>query len=475
MPELPDGIPDTPFDRAYREGVSEALPIPMDAAEAPPEVAPRFAPAEAVALHGCLLTPDEAIERGYLVIEGGQIAEIRTTKPSGATIVETNGVITPGLIDLHGHPEFNVFAAWEPPKEYVNRYAWRGSTEYRDLVRNPANDLDDAGLKDEQLRYAEVRALVGGVTAIQGAGENADSSETLVRNVDRVIFGKHIARTAIDLPGEPTATDPDGFGMDTWENILEAIDTGETTRLYVHLAEGQSSNDRSREELDKLVRLKGLTPATNIIHGTALSEDQLGDVRDAGARLIWSPQSNLRLYAETTLADKALELKIPLALGADWLPSGSTCLLAEMKVARHWLARQGVDLGAKALVQMVTATAAEVAGLEDDLGQLKADRPADIAVFERRVEDPWECVASATPAEVSLVLVGGDVAFIREDWLADLGAEEHEEHLQRLWAWGKWMVLDTSYAVETGEAQPRLDAIRAALIATSPNIGPIFA
>ena len=124
---------------------------------------------------------------------------------------------------------------------------------------------------------------------------------------------------------------------------------------------------------------------------------------------------------------------------------------------------------------MVTATAAEVAGLEDDLGQLKADRPADIAVFERRVEDPWECVASATPAEVSLVLVGGDVAFIREDWLADLGAEEHEEHLQRLWAWGKWMVLDTSYAVETGEAQPRLDTIRAALIAAAPNIGPIFA
>ena len=250
-------------------------------------------------------------------------------------------MITPGLIDLHGHPEFNVFAAWEPPKEYVNRYAWRGSTEYQDLVRDPANDLDDAGLKDEQLRYAEVRALVGGVTAIQGAGENADSSETLVRNVDRVIFGKHIARTAIDLPGEPTATDPDGFGMESWENILEAIETGETTRLYVHLAEGQSNNDRSREELDKLVRLKGLTPATNIIHGTALSEDQLGDVRDAGARLIWSPQSNLRLYAETTLANKALELKIPLALGADWLPSGSTCLLAEMKVARHWLARPG--------------------------------------------------------------------------------------------------------------------------------------
>jgi 5-methylthioadenosine/S-adenosylhomocysteine deaminase len=390
-------------------------------------------------------------------------------------IIETDGVVTPGLIDLHGHPEFNVFAAWEPPKQYVNRYAWRGGAEYQTLVRDPANELGDAGLRKEQLRYAEVRALVGGVTAIQGAGESADSSEALVRNVDRVIFGKHIARTAIDLPGEPTATDPDGFGMDTWENILEDIESGTTTRLYVHLAEGQSSNDRSREELDKLVRLKGLTAATVVIHGTALSEDQLGDLKDAGAKLVWSPQSNLRLYAETTLADRALALDLPLALGADWLPSGSSSLLAEMKVARNWLADHGVDLGATALVQMVTETAAEIAGLEDDLGRLKADRPADVAVFERRFDDPWECVAHATPAEVSLVMIGGDVAYIREDWLAGLGAEEHEEHLERLLAWGKRMVLDTSYVVETGDAQPRLNTIRAGLIAAYPNIGPIFA
>jgi 5-methylthioadenosine/S-adenosylhomocysteine deaminase len=34
------------------------------------------------------------------------------------------------LIDLHGHPEFTVFAAWEPPKQFVNRYAWRDNPIY---------------------------------------------------------------------------------------------------------------------------------------------------------------------------------------------------------------------------------------------------------------------------------------------------------------------------------------------------------
>ena len=475
MPELPNGSPDTPFDRAYLEGVSDALAAP-EAAEGAPELAPRFAPAEAIALHGCLLTPDKSIERGYLVVEEGLIAEIRTTKPEGTKIIETDGVITPGLIDLHGHPEFNVFAAWEPPKHYLNRYAWRnGSEEYQLLVREPANALKEAKLVKEQLRYAEIRALVGGVTAIQGAGQSADTTEALVRNVDKAIFGKQVGRAAIDLPGEPTPTDPDGFGLESFNRILDAIEIGEVSSFYVHLAEGQAANELSRNELDKLVRLKGLTPATVIIHGTALTEDQLGDIRDAKAKLVWSPQSNLRLYGETTLADRALAMKLPLALGADWLPSGSTSLLAEMKVARHWLAGRGKDIGAEALVQMVTKTAATIAGLADRLGRLDAERPADLAVFERSHEDPWESVAQSTPAEVNLVMIGGDVAYIREDWLEGLGAEDHQDHLEPLWAWGKRMVLDTSYVAGREEAQPRLAEIRASLIAAYPNIGPVFA
>ena len=40
-------------------------------------------------------------------------------------------MILPGLLDLHGHPEFNVFAAWEPPQLFATRYLWRGSPIYQ--------------------------------------------------------------------------------------------------------------------------------------------------------------------------------------------------------------------------------------------------------------------------------------------------------------------------------------------------------
>ena len=97
-------------------------------------------------------------------------------------------------------------------------------------------------------------------------------------------------------------------GRPELESILAGIESGKVRAFYIHLAEGRSDNERSREELDTLVELGGLTERTVIIHGTALSEAQLGDVKDAGASLVWSPQSNLRLYGETTKAAEALRL-----------------------------------------------------------------------------------------------------------------------------------------------------------------------
>ncbi|HYN49864.1 MAG TPA: amidohydrolase family protein, partial [Thermoleophilaceae bacterium] len=349
------------FETAYSEGVTGEIEPPEAGGQ---ELLVRAAPAEAFALEGCVLTPERAIEKGYVVVGADRtISAVSESKPQGVPVHPTGGVICPGLIDLHGHPEFNIFAAWEPPREFVNRYAWRGSDLYKALVREPQNRLLSALAPKTQLRYAEIRALVGGVTAIQGTGGQATSyqDEALVRNVDKWIFGEQRARSMIDLPSGSR-------GRPELESILAGIDSGKVKAFYIHLAEGRSDNERSRKELDTLVALGGLTERTVIIHGTALSEDQLLDIKDAGAKLVWSPQSNLRLYGETTRAAEALRMGLPLGLGADWLPSGSTSLLAELKVARRSLQEQGLDPGARSLVEMVTSGAASIAGLEDKLG-----------------------------------------------------------------------------------------------------------
>ena len=258
--------------------------------------------------------------------------------------------------------------------------------------------------------------------------------------------------------------------MERYQRIRAQIDAGEVKALYVHLAEG--TDERSRAELGGLIEIGLLTPATVIIHGTALTDDQLEQVRDAGAKLVWSPQSNLRLYGQTTSAAHALSLGIPVELGADWLPSGSPSLLDELKVARRTLRIQGTQVSSQHLVSMVTKDAARIAALDDFIGSLEPGRKADILVLERRREDPWENVVEADPSWVELVTIGGNLIYGRPDWMEEFAVPGEAEHVL---AWAKPMVLDTSYSVAlTASPAPRLAGLRAELIDRYPQVGPIF-
>ena len=425
------------------------------------------------ALKGAVVTPDRVIENGWVEITGGTITRVGTAAPAaGVARLETEGVILPGLIDLHGHPEYNVFAAWEAPKLYPNRSRWRASREYDKVVKQPLALLkQEPSLEKTLSRYAEARALVTGTTAIQGAnGKFANVEESLVRNVDRRIFGQHKARSIIDLD-RTTAQD--------MATLREQIANGTVTALYIHLAEGV--DDGSRDEFATLKAAELLTPATVIIHGTALQPADLDEVAQAGAKLVWSPQSNLRLYGSTTAAGAAIQRGVTVGLGADWLPSGSPSLLAEIKVARQALIEEGRPATARQLVRMVTVDAARIAGLDDRLGRLKAGRPADVLVLERRHPDAWEAIAGAAPSSVELVVLGGDVAYGRAAWVRRLAGvtkatDPDPGHTERLVAWGRTVLVDTSYSVRTpASAPPRLADLRAELIARYPQVGPIFA
>lgn len=192
----------------------------------------------------------------------------------------------------------------------------------------------------------------------------------------------------------------------------------------MHLAEG--TDERSRREFVDLVNAGLLGPATVIIHGTALEEPELRQMADAGASLVWSPQSNLRLYGATTNVALALSLGIGVGLGADWLPSGSLSLLDEVQVAARVLRLQGSRVTAKRLVRMVTRDAACIAALDGYLGRIRPGVPADLVVLSRHHSDPWQSVVRSDRRSVELVVLGGDVAYGRREWAEDLAGPPNE-------------------------------------------------
>jgi hypothetical protein len=133
--------------------------------------------------------------------------------------------------------------------------------------------------------------------------------------------------------------------------------------------------------------------------------------------------------------------------------------------SRDWLADPGVEIPADAVAVHGISTERAVA----------EGRPADLLVLERRRQDPYENVLDADPSWVELVTIDGQLAYGRADWFAALAAPAADGGREPLLAWGKEMLLDTSSAAPAADVAPTLAQLRAALISSYPQVGPIFA
>src|SRR5215831_8544415 len=91
------------FDASYAAGI-----VSEDSRLSTGPAGPRGGPVEPFALHGCVLTPEAALDPGWVVVgPDGLIDSVGFREPDSVLRrLNTEGVILPGLIDLHGHPEF---------------------------------------------------------------------------------------------------------------------------------------------------------------------------------------------------------------------------------------------------------------------------------------------------------------------------------------------------------------------------------
>jgi 5-methylthioadenosine/S-adenosylhomocysteine deaminase len=136
-------------------------------------------------IKGTLVTPDQVID-GELVIEGDTITCVAAscTAPAGATrVTVTNAFILPGFVDAHNHVAYNVLPRWTPPKLYQNRGQWQGAQAYKDF-KKPYDMLKAKDLDCEMIKYGEVKALISGVTTIQGTSPGSQCIRTLIRNAE---------------------------------------------------------------------------------------------------------------------------------------------------------------------------------------------------------------------------------------------------------------------------------------------------
>ncbi len=353
------------------------------------------------------MVDDAAPFAGRVWIRDGRIVDVThgsKAKPgfSDAPVVDVgDAFVLPGFIDMHNHLAYNTLPLWSEPdrvEPWLHNKQWPDADTYTESVTEPAWVYAKA-VPEALLGYVQVREMAGGATAAQGWPTANRGYQIVMRNVDSEDVG-----TGTDLIFTSVATKK-GEALATRVRQMK----GGAGFIY-HCAEGRRRS-RVLSDFTELVADDGLLPTFIGIHCCAVDTDHWADwPPEAAGGVVWSPLSNMLLYAETTLIPDVQQQGVQVCLGSDWGPSGTRNLLGEMKVARLVSDKLDYRLSDRAIVEMVTSNPGSLLERcwQQPVGRLVQRALGDVTVIRGRGSgDPWKRIVSATERDVALVVIDG--------------------------------------------------------------------
>ncbi len=368
------------------------------------------------AVRGLVMTPDGPRTNWYVHVRDDDIIAVTSAAPPGVTATDTGGIIFPGLIDAHNHPSYNSF----PTLMFNNfpfghRDEWGGDAEYTDwknkrtALRGNAQ-VNDAN-KDTITKYGECLELMAGCIAIQG--QSNDEIEHSHPDVILYNIEEFPSRIWCDIfPWLSTATDRTNLSM--------KIAGGAVNATMIHLCEGPDATSLAQFATWRNWGMLNRTVA--IIHGTALGVTEFAQMAAAGAKLLWAPMSNMKLYGATANVKAAKDAGVLIGLSPDWTPSGCYNLLEELGYA--WHLNQTLYDNAftpREMCDMVTINNAICAGLSNRYGKIASGFNAGLMVIQGDPTDPYMSLINARPGDVLLTIVDGTPRFGSPALMSALG------------------------------------------------------
>ena len=329
--------------------------------------------------------------------------------------------------------------------------------------------------------FTELQAIAGGTVLIQGANNSdqeydaADSHEKN-RLLRSTAYAEDLNRdsgipicsmTQIYLPDvQLSSEDPKSYlppldtsawttkhatksstGVDRVKELLEGIAEKTGSGWLIHLAEGRAgylapkTDAYSRLEFDTFKQdiasgvEEGLFTVEDIrnahiglIHACAVDlfdEDDHDFLAECGIGLIWSPVSNLLLYADTPDFYRFMDdPELNIAIGSDWSPSGSKNVWEEVKFAYDLIGilKQETETTRGNLLKACTLAPAKIIG-EDRLGNIREGAFADLFILragediDGELDAALDVFITGAPENVEAVLIRGETVYGEQDFL----------------------------------------------------------
>lgn len=316
-------------------------------------------------------------------------------------------VLCPGLINAHGHAAMSLFRGMAddtPLQVWLEQHIWpaeaqwvseafvrdgcqlaiaemlrSGTTTFSDMYFFPdivAKTASEAGIR------AQIAFPVFNFPTVWGSDPDDYIRKGLAVRDDfkhservEVVFGPHAPYTVGDEALKKVAM------------LAAELDIS----IHIHVHETQQEVDDSLQQhgqrpIARLNALGILGPRTQLVHMTALNDEDIELVKLSGASVVHCPQSNLKLASGFCPVKQLCDNDITIALGTDSAASNNSLdMFAEMRSAA--LIAKAVSGDASAFgdwqaLEAATLGGARALSIDNKVGSLEVGKQADIIAID---------------------------------------------------------------------------------------------
>ena len=409
----------------------------------------------------------EPLPNGEVVVEHGQIAEVRPQSRKANNVLDLgDAILMPGLVNAHCHLEYTAlrglndrtpFFQWlrglvelkaQMPDELWLPSAMLGAAECIANGITFVADNTDTGVSAEVLARAGLRGRV--YQEVFGLGKEPDDDTLLQQLQERLgtlrkTIEKYGAMERVSLGISPHAV------YTVRDSLLKAIARSaqqEQLPLSIHASESSEEVALTRSgsgpfaemfaqrgidylhprvpPVEYLHQAGVLTPSTQLVHCVRVEPYEMRFIAESMASVAHCPRSNARLLTGVAPIYELRRRGVRIGLGTDSVvSSGSFDLLEEMRFgalmqrAHAYTAQPSW----RDWVAIATLEGARSLGADDQIGSLEPGKRADlIAVRTHRLAfsqmpDPYAALVLVAQGEdVALTMVDGVILYQDGNW-----------------------------------------------------------
>ena len=423
-------------------------------------------------LGGTLLCLDEAmtqIQDGALAIVGDRIAALGTARElderfTSSHLIDGRGtLIMPGLVNGHTHAAMTCFRGIADDMnlmDWLNHYIfpaearnvdpelayWGSLLACAEMIKSGTTCFCDMYIFEEETaraaKEAGMRCLLGEVLFDFPSPSYGTPEEGLAytRGLLERWAGDPLVRIVVEPHSLYTCSEPLLRGA---LELAEAYDAP----LALHLLENAAEAAQLRAKFGQgavayLEKIGYLSERLIAFHCVQFDEADMAAFAAHGCKVVYNPESNMKLASGCAPVSRMLAKGIPVGLGTDGCASNNDLdLLQEMDTAAKLEKVRYLDptlMPAETVVAMATREGARVLGLADRCGSLQVGMKADLILIDldrphlTPLYHPYShLVYTVSGADVDTVFINGKLV-MRHRRLLTLDEQEIMARVRRI-------------------------------------------